>query len=40
MKTLGAALIAAAILCVIDSNYNDGRYTDVLEQAVASLLPD
>jgi hypothetical protein len=39
MKTFGAALIAAAILYAVDSHYNDGRYTQVLQQAVTSLLP-
>jgi rhamnogalacturonyl hydrolase YesR len=39
MKAVGAALIAAAILYVVDSRYNDGRYTQVLQQAVTSLLP-
>jgi hypothetical protein len=39
MKTLAAALIAAAILIVVDDHYNDGRYTQVLQQAVTSLLP-
>ena len=33
------ALIAVAILYVVDSHYNDGRYTQVLQQAVTSLLP-
>jgi hypothetical protein len=37
--TLAAALIAAAILIVVDDHYNDGRYTQVLQQAVTSLLP-
>jgi hypothetical protein len=41
MRTLAAALIAAGILIVVDDHYNDGRYTQVLEQAVTSLLrPD
>ena len=39
MKALGAALIAAAILYVVDSQCNDGRYTQILEQAVTHLLP-
>jgi len=39
MKALTAALIALAILYVVDSEYNDGRYTQVLQQAVTSLLP-
>ena len=39
MKAFGAALVAIAILYVFDSQYNDGRYTQVLQQAVTSLLP-
>jgi rhamnogalacturonyl hydrolase YesR len=39
MKAFCAALIAAAILYVVDLRYNDGRYTQVLQQAVTSLLP-
>ena len=39
MKGLIAALVAGAILYVVDSQYNDGRYTQVLLQAVTSLLP-
>jgi hypothetical protein len=27
------------IVIVVDDHYNDGRYTQVLEQAVTSLLP-
>ncbi|WP_283807274.1 hypothetical protein [Bradyrhizobium sp. Tv2a-2] len=39
MKAFTAALIAVAILYLADSQYNDGRYTQVLQQAVTSLLP-
>jgi hypothetical protein len=39
MKAFGAALIAVAILYVVDSQYNDGRYTQILQQAVTSMLP-
>jgi hypothetical protein len=39
MKAFTAALIAIAILYLVDSQYNDGRYTQVLHQAVTSLLP-
>ena len=39
MKALVAALIAAAILYLADNQYNDGRYAQVLQQAVTSLLP-
>jgi hypothetical protein len=38
MRALAAALIAVAILYVVDSEYNDGRYTQVLQQATTSLL--
>ncbi|WP_024518890.1 hypothetical protein [Bradyrhizobium sp. Tv2a-2] len=38
VKGLIAALVAGAILYVVDSQYNDGRYTQVLHQAVTSLL--
>jgi hypothetical protein len=33
MKAFGAALIALAILCVVDFEYNDGRFAGVIEQA-------
>jgi hypothetical protein len=39
VKAFFAALVALAILYVFDSQYNDGRYARVLEQAVTSLLP-
>ena len=39
MKVIAAALIAAVILYVADSQYNDGRYARVLQQAASSLLP-
>ena len=39
MKAFAAALIAAAILYLADSQYNDGRYAQVVQQAVTSLLP-
>jgi len=39
MKVFTAALIAAAILFLADSQYNDGRYAQVLQQAVIGLLP-
>jgi hypothetical protein len=38
MKAIAAALIAAAVLYVVDSQYNDGRYTQVVEQAVTSVI--
>lgn len=38
MKAFVAAVIAAAILYAVDFQYNDGRYAQVLQQAVTSLL--
>jgi hypothetical protein len=38
MKAFTAVLIAIAILYVVDSEYNDGRYTGVMKQAVSSLV--
>jgi hypothetical protein len=38
MKALTAALIGAAILYVFDAHYNDGRYAQVIQQAVTSLM--
>jgi hypothetical protein len=33
MKAFVAALIAVGILYVVDKDYNDGRYTDVIQRA-------
>jgi hypothetical protein len=38
MKAFTAALIAMAILYVVDFEYNDGRFTGVIEKAVTSLV--
>ena len=38
MKAFAAALIAAAILYVADSEYNDARYTRVVANAVSSVI--
>jgi hypothetical protein len=38
MKAFAAALIATAILYVVDFEYNDGRITGTIEQAVTSLV--
>jgi hypothetical protein len=38
MKAFAAALIAMAILYVVDFEYNDGRFTGTIEQAVTSLV--
>jgi hypothetical protein len=39
MKAFAAALIAAAILYAIDTEYNDARYTRVVANAVSSAIP-
>jgi|HubBroStandDraft_5_1064220.scaffolds.fasta_scaffold5078942_1 hypothetical protein len=39
MKAFSAALVAVCVLYVIDKQYNDGRYTATIEQAVNSLVP-
>ena len=38
MKAFAAALIAAVTLYVVDAQYNDGRYTQVLAQAMTSVI--
>jgi hypothetical protein len=38
MKAFTAALIATAILYVVDFQYNDGRFAGIIEQAVTSLV--
>ena len=39
MKAFSAALVAVSVLYIIDKEYNDGRYTATIEQAVSSLVP-
>ena len=39
MKAFAATFVAVGILYVVDSEYNDGRYTQVIKHAVTSLLP-
>ena len=39
MKAIAAALIAAAILYAVDSEYNDAHYTQVVANAVSSVIP-
>jgi len=39
MKAFGAALIALAMLYVIDSEYNNARYTQVVANAVGRVIP-
>ena len=38
MKAFIAALIAGAILYAVDTEYNDGRYSQVVKQAATSLV--
>lgn len=38
MRFIGAAVIATIVLYAIDSQYNDGRYTQVVAQAVSSVI--
>lgn len=40
MKAFAAALVALGILYGVDSEYNDGRYAQILQQTVTNLLPD
>jgi hypothetical protein len=39
MKAFVAALIAAGILYFVDSEYNDGRYTALLQRAITTVIP-
>ena len=38
MKALVAALIAVGVLYVVDKDYNDSRYTHVLQRAINSVF--
>jgi hypothetical protein len=38
MKLIGAAVIAVIVLYAVDTQYNDGRYTQVVAQAVGSVI--
>jgi hypothetical protein len=38
MKAFVAALIAAGILFAVDKDYNDGRYTEVIQRAISSVF--
>ncbi|MGA2999701.1 hypothetical protein [Bradyrhizobium sp.] len=38
MKAFAAAIIAAAILYAVDTEYNDARYTQVVANAVSSVI--
>jgi len=37
MRALGAALVAVSVLYAVDTEYNDGRYTAVIKQAMSNL---
>jgi rhamnogalacturonyl hydrolase YesR len=39
MKVIVAALIAIGILYAVDREYNDGRYSSVIQQAIAAMVP-
>jgi hypothetical protein len=39
MKAIIATLIAIGILYVVDSKFNDSRYTGVIQHAAISILP-
>lgn len=38
MKAFASALIGVAVLYIADYQYNDARYTQVIHQAMTSLL--
>jgi hypothetical protein len=38
MKAIAAAFIAAVVLYAVDYQYNDGRYTQIVEQAVTGVI--
>jgi rhamnogalacturonyl hydrolase YesR len=38
MKAFAAALIAVGILYTVDSGYNDGRYSAIVERAITGLV--
>ncbi len=38
MKGLASALIAVAVLYIADYQYNDGRYTQVIHQAMIGMF--
>ena len=39
MKALIATLIAVGVLYAVNSEYNDGRYSAVIQQAITTALP-
>ena len=38
MKAFVAAVIAVGILYLVDTEYNEGRYTAVIKQAITSVV--
>ena len=38
MKTIAAALVAVVVLYAVDTEYNDGRFAQVLAQAMTSVI--
>jgi hypothetical protein len=38
MKAFTAALIAIGVLYVVDYQYNDGRYTTVIQEAITAVV--
>jgi hypothetical protein len=38
MKAIAAALIAALVLYAVDTEYNDGRYAQVVAQTVSNVV--
>jgi hypothetical protein len=38
MKAFAATLIGAGFLYVLDIGFNDGRYAEVIQQAITSVL--
>jgi hypothetical protein len=39
MKAFAAVIVAVAVLCAIDTEYNDARYTQVVANAVSRVIP-
>ena len=39
MKAFVAALVAVGIQYAVDREYNDGRYSSVVQQAIAAMVP-
>ena len=39
MKAFVAALVAVGILYAVDREYNDGRYSSVVQQAITAMVP-